>query len=128
MIRFTLLLTFALCVGCSNSMPSNVADVSGMVTVDGKPAPGAMVSFSPTGEGRTSFGLTDDTGHYRLVYTNEVPGALIGDHDVSINNTPPPGKPKPSVLVPAKFTQTGKLSAKVVPGEVNEINFALKSK
>lgn len=128
MNRFPLLLTIAMILGCSNAMPSNVADVSGKVTVDGKPAPGAMVSFSPTGQGRTSFGLTDDTGHYHLVYTNEIPGALVGEHNVSINNTPPPGKPKPSVLIPAKFTKTGKLSANVIAGEVNEINFDLKSK
>ncbi|MFN3149876.1 carboxypeptidase-like regulatory domain-containing protein [Bremerella sp.] len=128
MMRSTFLLTLALVLGCSNAAPSNVADVSGIVTVDGKPAPGAMVSFSPTSEGRTSFGLTDDTGHYHLVYTNEIPGALVGEHKVSINNTPPPGKPKPSVMIPAKFTQSGKLSANVIAGEVNEINFDLRSK
>jgi len=128
MFRISLLFGLALLLGCSNSIPSNVADVSGTVTVDGKPAPGAMVSFSPAGEGRTSFGLTDDTGHYHLVYTNDIPGALVGDHEVAINNTPPPGKPRPAVLIPAKFTQTGKLTANVVAGEDNEINFELTSK
>lgn len=127
-IAFLLVCTIAGVSGCMQSGPSNVAGVTGVVTVDGKPASGAMVSFSPAGEGRTSFGLTDDQGAYRLVYTNDIPGALIGDHAVSINNTPPPGKPKPSVLVPVKFSRNGELKAHVVAGEANEINFALTSK
>ncbi|MEW4455749.1 carboxypeptidase regulatory-like domain-containing protein [Bremerella sp. JC817] len=114
--------------GCTSSVPSNVAEVTGLVTVDGKPAAEAMVSFSPTGGGRTSFGLTDDKGQYRLIYTNDIRGAIIGDHMVSISNTPPPGKPSPAVLVPAKFGKPGSLTANVEQGSRNEINFELVSK
>src|SRR5215213_805942 len=67
-----------------------VVPVSGVVTVDGKPARNVVVSFQPVGSkeepdpGRGSSGTTDENGRYTLVYDGEKPGALTGKHRVRI--------------------------------------------
>ena len=114
--------------GCSAEAPGNVSQVEGVVTVDGKPIPNALVTFKPKHSGKNSFGRTDTGGHYSLVYSSELSGAEIGEHDVTISNKPFPGTEKPAVLVPIKFGKPGSLTAKVTAGTSNEIDFAMNSK
>ncbi|MBI1246648.1 carboxypeptidase regulatory-like domain-containing protein [bacterium] len=125
------LLTALLCSaisGCTSSANSNVAEVHGTVTVDGKPVADALISFKPEDSGRNSFGRTNELGQYQLVYTNDMQGAEIGEHLVTISNQPFPGQPKPPVLVPKKFSKRGCLKANVTGGQNNEISFELSSK
>ena len=74
-------------IGCGSS---NIASVSGKVTVNGKPDKNAIVSFQPIGSkdnpepGRGSAGVTDEQGRYSLTYDNEKPGAIVGAHRVRI--------------------------------------------
>jgi len=70
--------------GCGGADIPEVGEVSGTVTVDGKPAPGILVSFVPKEGGRPSSGITDDNGYYELQYSPNAMGALIGSHTVSI--------------------------------------------
>lgn len=81
------LLSFAF-AGCAPSGPP-LGTVSGTVTVDGKPAPGVDVMFSPVGEGRGSTGSTDASGQYKLSFDTASMGALIGKHEVAIRNAAP---------------------------------------
>ncbi|PQO42885.1 hypothetical protein [Blastopirellula marina] len=115
-------------LGCGPSGPSNVSVVTGLVTVDGKPADSATITFAPVPSGKSSFGRTDETGHYHLVYTTDIQGALIGEHTVTIANEPPPGQPRPAVMVPRQYGKAGKLTASVAANQSNEIDFALSSK
>ncbi len=74
-------------VGCGGA---NIATVSGVVKVDGKPYKDAIVSFQPIGDkgnqnpGRGSAGVTDAAGRYSLDYDGEKPGAIVGKHRVRI--------------------------------------------
>jgi hypothetical protein len=77
------LLTPAL-IGCGRGNYPEVATVTGVVLLDGKPLEGAEVTFAPL-EGRSSTGLTDHTGKYSLSYTKKVRGAVLGQHTVKIS-------------------------------------------
>jgi hypothetical protein len=71
-------------VGCGGTDIPEVGEVSGTVTIDGKPTSGILVSFIPTGGGRPSSGVTNDEGYYELQYSPNAMGALLGTHKVSI--------------------------------------------
>jgi hypothetical protein len=58
--------------------------VEGLVTLDGKPLPGATVSFMPVGEGRAATGLTDADGSFRLGTFRADDGALAGEYKVIV--------------------------------------------
>ncbi len=68
-------------VGCDRG--PKIAQVTGVVTFDGKPVENASVSFYPS-EGRASSGVTNAEGKYELVFTRGRKGALLGDHKVTI--------------------------------------------
>lgn len=74
--------------GCGGgSDKPELGQVSGKVTMDGKPLPKVVVTFNPE-DGRPSLGETDDQGQFTMMYLGE-PGAKVGKHVVSIS-TPPP--------------------------------------
>lgn len=74
--------------GCSGGSP--FANVSGVVTLDGKPKAGLIVTFQPIGTqdnldpGRGSYGHTDEHGRYTLASDDGKPGAAVGKHQVRI--------------------------------------------
>src|SRR5262245_45073460 len=78
-------------VGCSGR-PSNVALVSGRVTLNGKPLPSALVTFDPVVPGCPSYTRTAADGTYTLGYTPTIQGAEIGEHTVRVK-TGSPGDP-----------------------------------
>ena len=75
-------------VGCSGG--PDYAPVSGVVTLDGKPYPKAVVSFQPVGTegnpnpGRGSSAYTDENGRFVLMCDNDIDGAVVGKHLVRI--------------------------------------------
>lgn len=69
--------------GC-NSGGENIVPVSGKVTRNGEPVPGVWVTFTPTTQGRPSMGIADENGNYRLTYSRDYKGALVGEHNVTI--------------------------------------------
>jgi len=87
---FALAACFALVFlsGCSRG--PKLVPVSGVVKVNGKPYPNAVVSFQPVGSknaenpGRGSVGITDENGRFTLQYDGQKPGALVGQHRVRI--------------------------------------------
>src|SRR5437773_4075322 len=82
-----------LVAGCGGDGPK-LTPVSGVVKVDGKPYPNAMVSFQPTGgkdpmnPGKGSMGITDAQGRFTLVYGGSENGAVVGKHTVRISTLP----------------------------------------
>lgn len=86
MNRFMLLLASVAVafVGCGRSDLPKLGEVSGVVTLDGKPLPQAIISFTPVGEGRPSSGMTDDNGYYSLLYLEGVSGAIVGEHTITV--------------------------------------------
>ncbi len=72
-------------VGCMGDRGPALGKVSGHVTMDGKPLPSAMVTFSPIDGRRESFAITNSSGAYELRYTSHIRGAEIGEHQVRIS-------------------------------------------
>lgn len=67
--------------GCGNGLST----LSGMVTIDGKPAPkGLSFEFSPTGAGSSSYASTDQDGKYEAMFTFQKKGIQAGEHLVRI--------------------------------------------
>ncbi len=70
--------------GCGNDGPE-IADVSGIVTLDGKPVTGSDSHLLPRRhEGSPSYGGTDPQGKYTLMFTRNKYGAMLGKHRVVI--------------------------------------------
>jgi len=126
-------LVMVLMAGCSGRR-SDLADVSGLVTLDGEPLPMATVVFQPDSAGPASYGLTDQQGRYTAMYDVGISGAVVGMHTVKIStfqekdpDAEPPIAAAPEIL-PARYNKTSELRAEVTDSGVNEINFPLESK
>lgn len=64
---------------------SKLAEVEGVVKIDGKPAEKIRVEFTPEGEGPRSNGLTNAEGKFTLATENDSgPGAAVGSHKVTL--------------------------------------------
>lgn len=130
---FASLLMCVIVVGCSNRR-SDLADVSGVLTLDDKALPRATVVFQPDASGPASYGLTDDQGRYKLMYDADVYGAVIGPHTVKIstyqekNNDVKPPLPASREILPAQYNTRSELRADVKPSTSNQIDFPLTSK
>ncbi len=124
---------FAL-AGCSRSAFD--AQVSGRITLDGKPMGSGVVVFAPEGENRNApMGTIEPNGNYSLKTNREI-GLMPGKYRVSMSvyDTPPhqPGERMQTTgkqLVPEKYTDvhTSGLVYDVTLGN-NTINIELKSK
>ena len=89
-------------LGCSG--PSNpVATTSGTVTMDGKPLPDLVITFTPVagsdqkdGPGKSATGNTGADGKFKLSTYEMGDGAIVGKHKVTVFssgvNPTPPGK------------------------------------
>lgn len=136
MLRYITLSTLLLSavVGCGDGGPRLVS-VTGKVTVDGQPVPSAIVTFNPTGAGGSnSLGKTDASGNYKLEFSQDKQGALVGDYVVEIvtkkiskADLPDDGSVVDQsnfVEIPAKYRKRGALTA-TVKDQANTINFEL---
>ncbi|MFH1920282.1 MAG: carboxypeptidase-like regulatory domain-containing protein [Planctomycetota bacterium] len=124
----TLLLSCLLLAGCGSS--DGLATVKGKVTLNGQPLEGAIVEFQPViAGGAPSAGKTDANGRYELMYTFKTPGAMPGDHTVSIRtggtcfDDEGDEVERPERL-PARYNSQTELNETVQPGK-NTINFEL---
>jgi hypothetical protein len=118
-------LTCLLCLGCG----SNMASVSGAVTLDGKPLAGnerlrGTVQFMPEdGHGTTAVGYLDENGHYVLSSGSRA-GVLPGKYLVTVSATeiiPPkiPGEaPGGRLVTPSRYAdvKNSGFTAEVVHG------------
>lgn len=94
-----LVLSMAAIWGCSRG-PA-VQYVEGLVTLNGKPVEGAIVTYTPSGAGLGAAGTTDASGVYRLnpLTGRAGGGTLVGDYLVAVRKWeyPDPGPaPDPS--------------------------------
>lgn len=100
-------------VGCSGSTDQpELAEVSGVVTLDGKPVPGVNILFQPE-SGRAAVGMTDDEGRYELEYVYGVSGCKMGSNTVGFDW--PPGSAN-AVGIPPKYNGDAAFKFDVKPG------------
>lgn len=139
-MRLAGLVLLGLLVGCGGR--SDMAPVSGVVTVDGKPVAAAQVLFTSPNR-RPAVGETDAEGRYVLSTHEQGDGAAIGSYNVTVTARPtiqlsaagsvgpttrrPVVQHGPKSPVPLKYSDAANplLTVEVKPGE-NEIPFELK--
>jgi hypothetical protein len=116
--------------GCGGGGPE-LAPVEGTVTLDGTPLPNAWVVFQPQGTGSPSSGITDEEGHYELLYAMGREGAMIGRHTVRVTtyaqgqadaNGEPTFTPE---RVPPRYNSQTELTCEVKSGS-NTFDFPLE--
>ena len=84
-----LMLGLALCAGCDQSLENLPKyPVNGTVLLNGKPAPGILVTICPTGAAAGTFerpaaGVTDADGYFELSTIDSGDGALAGEYAVT---------------------------------------------
>ncbi len=103
--------------GCGRE-PFPVAEVTGRVTLEGKPVEGIVVQFEPRQPANVkkilpaAFGVTDADGRYRAFRTgNKKFGAIVGVHQVRV--TVPEGN---SAKIHPRYGQDRAFWAEVAPG------------
>ena len=120
-------------LGCSSGGPE-IAQVSGRVTMDGKPLANASVVFIPE-NGRPAGARTDADGRYVLNFTEGRRGAIPGKNSVRITTqretekdengkTVVSGSPE---TIPMEYNAASTLEFAVEPKKKNVANFELKS-
>jgi hypothetical protein len=129
-----------LLVGCGSG--GNVAPVSGVVTLNGKPTAGIAVSFQPVAKdgnmapGPSAFGVTGPDGRFSAkIVGEERSGATVGKNQVRFCAYIDPAdiledgsvKKKPSVKVPARYWSESAMEFDVPPKGTSSADFELKS-
>lgn len=123
---FTLGAALAL-VGCGGRRDTPaLGEVTGKVTLDGQPLANAKVEFIPA-SGRPSFGESGADGSYRLEYTANYTGAVVGQHTVKIRTGGYSDAGEVPEKLPARYHDQSELQADVKLGS-NQLNFDLQSK
>lgn len=131
------LLSGALLSGCGgNSDTPELGGVHGRVTLDGEPLPDASLRFQPVDGGRLALATTDENGYYKLQYTQEASGAILGKHIVRIftgqdgyddgEQVHPPVPEKVPVQYNIAARDNPEMVREIKSGS-QEINFALTS-
>jgi hypothetical protein len=110
------------------------AAVSGVVTLDGQPLDGAVVTFTPTAADEVggSSGKTDAQGRYTLrTVLGDKAGASVGKHKVAVSlykENPKNPDQAGSERVPQRYNQKTELTFDVPAGGTDKANFDLKTK
>jgi hypothetical protein len=125
--------------GCDSGGPP-LGKVTGKVTLDGKPAPGIVLTFVPESGGSPSYGVSDGEGKYVLKFTDDKDGAMIGKHKVTLESQPGLSKEEMAEMkasgesvpdftpasLPKKYRGDGTISVEVNRGN-NDIPIELTS-
>jgi hypothetical protein len=98
--RLHLVLLLVLGLGCGSGKPEGpeLVPVTGTVLLDGKPLPGADVTFVPTENtpGMGGSARTDEEGKFELTYARGDSGAPAGQYRVTVSRRlMPDGTPVP---------------------------------
>lgn len=132
-----LLLVLCPMSGCGGQ-PYKFAKVSGTVTLDGQPLADARVLFTPTEKknpGPSSSATTDASGRYTLAAISGQPGAVVGNHRVSITTARGKGSSRDDrgtqavqEILPACYNADTRLSFDVPPGGTDTADWKLARK
>jgi hypothetical protein len=67
-------------IGCSRGGPE-IVPIEGTISHNGEPVPNVRIYFVPT-DGRPSWAISDESGHFVLDYDADYDGAKVGTHKV----------------------------------------------
>lgn len=111
--------------GSRNDLPE-LGEVKGRITLDGQPLPHAQIQFLPV-SGRPSSAESAEDGSYRLQYTADDYGAVLGAHTVQIRTAVDGRDALSTERLPARYHAKSELKAEVKP-QGNRVDFDLLSK
>lgn len=127
--RLVVLPLMLVVAGCGPSHDAELADVQGIVTLDGQPVTAGYVYVTPS-KGRLAKGAIQSDGSFVLGTYEESDGAPVGEHPVTV--LPPPAvegaaPPSGERMIPARYAQakTSGLVAKVDPSGTNDLQLEL---
>jgi hypothetical protein len=105
-----------------------LASVTGKVTLDDKPLADAFVVFSPTSAGTTSYGRTDSSGEYVMMFSDREKGAWLGENIVRIStgDVGSGGAGGKKEIIPSVYN-VGSTLRRTVEKKSNRFDFELKS-
>jgi hypothetical protein len=138
-LRFLFLPLAMLAVGCNQQKIDysqlNLAEVTGTVTLDGKPLPHARVVFEGEPGKVESIGVTDESGKYELMLNSRKSGVLPGKKLVRIvhgvadeeSEEPQPAQPVEKIKLPARYNSKSELTEQIEPSSERVIDFDLTS-
>ena len=95
-LALVVLVTLTGCGGVPDQPP--LGTVTGIITLGGKPLEFIEVSFVPN-RGRPSYGDTNSLGEYELTYVQNIRGAKVGQHKITVRS----GKVDNSQLKPVEI-------------------------
>jgi len=110
--------------GCAEDGPK-LANVTGTVTMNGKPLAGALVEFTPQFPGSPSYGACDESGKYELVYSQTRKGAMIGAHTVRVSTLNKNMGQRE--VVPPEFNEDSRMTKEVEAGGDNVIDIEINT-
>jgi hypothetical protein len=114
----------SLSAGCESRQ--DLAQVDGIVRVDGAPLVQGIVTFFPTA-GRSASGEIGSDGTFRLGTYGKSDGALVGLHRVTITATETStGQPNYDVDRPATAPKGGLVPARYASPEASHLTFEVK--
>lgn len=111
----------AIGAGCGGGGQPALGEVTGRVTLDGKPLAGAIIMASPE-VGRPGTATLDSDGKYVLKYTEGVEGTKLGRNKISFVWPTDVSGPR----IPAKYAEKSELVIDVKKG-TNTFDFPLES-
>lgn len=144
------LITVSMVLGCSSGNQPNygalgLVDISGKITLDGKPVPGAAVCFYEPDGIRFSYGMTDRDGYYEMMFNSKKSGVTPGKKLVKISTVDIPlgakqlldgsnfeevdadaQKPSKGELIPDRYNKKSTLQIDV-QGASSRQNFDLRT-
>lgn len=127
-----------------------IVDISGKITLDGKPLSKAAIFFHDRENRRYSWGVTDDSGRYKLMFDSRKSGVLPGVKEIEITTSKDPSaspagdvndessvgfdiegsepdaKPEKQEMVPAKYNRNSTLTYEVTKS-ASDVDFDLVS-
>ncbi|MCC7333934.1 MAG: hypothetical protein IT422_02490 [Pirellulaceae bacterium] len=123
------------CLGCNPTGPARQS-VSGTVMLDGQPASGLSLVFTPTGSKQLGVASEVTDGRFSLDTTT---GPSEGEYDVTVDTIEPDleefeqlrqagKKPLSSIKLHPRYRKPGALQASVLADQENVFNFELKSR
>lgn len=124
---FVLCSIISLVAGCSRG--PELAEVEGVVLLDGVPLENAVLEFQPQEQSsgsRPSIGETGPGGRYKLRYSRERTGAIIGRHKVLITTYSPSGDGKFKERIPTIYNSNSTL-VREITAPANWLDFDLRS-
>ena len=129
-----MVLSYQLLIGCSRDgyAELGLVEVTGTVTLDGKPLSGANVNFE-SDDKRSATGTTDSAGKYSLMYDSQTRGATPGPKIVRITTAEvgegggvAEGASAAKETLPARYNTQSELKADVSASN-RTFNFDLKT-